>query len=160
MFWRGPNMKDRLVWNERLTDQTSYGHFGKEWVSTNDPNFWPFPDTIPIIHIFTACVYVCVYAHICPSHILSIECQKMLANNFPNKKNVYIELLYTEKFEIYKYIKICVCVYIWTYLCPCMQPVWVFCSYYKKSLQSCWLKTTREMCKITNAFPLFLEGKG
>ena len=30
----------------------------------------------------------------------------------------------------------------------------------KKSLQSCWLKTIREMSKITDVFPLFLEGKG
>ena len=30
----------------------------------------------------------------------------------------------------------------------------------KKSLQSRWLKTMRELSKITDVFPLFLEGKG
>lgn len=41
--------------------------------------------------------------------------------NFPNKKNVYIELLYTVKFEIYKYIKMCVYIYIYehTYVHVC-----------------------------------------
>ena len=89
----------------------------------------------------------------------------MLANNvIVWTKRMYIYSYYIQQnlkyTNIYKYVCVHIYIYIWTYLHPCTYLVWVSCSYYQKSLQSCWLKTIREMSKITDVFPLFLEGKG